>query len=154
MSIKEVVYNRKAKFLYHIKDTFEAGMVLVGSEVKSLRQGGCELKDAYVSFRKNQAYLQKAHISPYTLAGEQSHKPERLRKLLLHQKELAQIQSITKEKNMTCIPLRIYFKKGLAKVEIALAVGKTQGDKRETKKKRQDQLQIQRALKKKRSRSL
>ena len=148
--MKEVIFNRKARFLYNLKEKFEAGLVLQGSEVKSLRAGRCHLKDAYISFRGREAFLQKAHISPYNPASVHNHEPERLRKLLLNRKEIERIQGLVQQKNMTCIPLRIYFKKGKAKMEIALAVGKTHRDKRETVKKRADIRQIHRALKRKR----
>ena len=148
--MKDVVFNRKARFLYSLTEKFEAGLVLRGSEVKSLRSGRCHLKDAYISFRGGEAFLQKAHISPYGPASVYNHEPERLRKLLLNRKEIERIQGLVQQKNMTCIPLRIYFKKGKAKIEIALAVGKTHRDKRETLKKRADARQIHRALKRKR----
>ena len=148
--MKEVVFNRKARFLYNLKEKFEAGLVLRGSEVKSLRAGRCHLKDAYVSFRGREAFLQKAHISPYNPASVHNHAPERLRKLLLNRKEIERIQGLVQQKNMTCVPLRIYFKNGKAKMEIALAVGKTHKDKRETLKKRADTRQIHRALKRRR----
>ena len=148
--MKEVVFNRKARFLYNLKEKFEAGLVLQGSEVKSLRLGRCHLKDAYISFRGREAFLQKAHISPYNPASVHNHEPERLRKLLLNRKEIERIRGLVQQKNMTCIPLCIYFKKGKAKMEIALAVGKTHKDKRADLKKRADTRQIHRALKRKR----
>ena len=145
--MKDVVLNKKARFLYNLKEQFEAGLSLKGSEVKSLRAGRCHLKDAYVSFRGQEAFLQKAHIGPYAPSAEGNHEPERLRKLLLNRKEIERIQGLVKQKGMTCIPLRVYFKKGKAKVEIALAVGKTHRDRREVFKKRADERQINRALK-------
>ena len=145
--MKDAVFNRKAQFLYHLKEKFEAGLSLKGSEVKSLRAGHCHLKDAYVSFRVREAFLQKSHIGPYAPAAEGGHEPERLRKLLLNRKEIERIQGLVKQKGMTCIPLRVYFKRGRAKAEIALAVGKTHRDRREAFKKRADTRQINRALK-------
>ena len=145
--MKDVVFNKKARFLYHLKEKFEAGLQLRGSEVKSLRAGRCHLKDAYVSFRGGEIFLQKAHISPYPPATVNNHEPERLRKLLLNDKEIMHIQGLIQQKKMTCIPLRVYFKKGKAKVEIAMAVGKARGDKRETLKKRSAQRQMEIALK-------
>ena len=151
MSVKEIVYNKKAKFLYELKDKIEAGIVLKGSEVKSLREGRCHLKDAYVSFIGDELFLQKAHISPYGHSLEGGHSPERLRKLLLHRNEIEKLRGFIQQKKITCIPLRIYFKKGKAKVEIALGVGKSKKDKRSTVKKRSAERQIKRALKKNRS---
>lgn len=150
MSVKTVVMNKQASFLYHLQDKFEAGVVLKGSEVKSLREGRCHLKDAYISFSKNEAFLQKAHISPYKGSLDGGHKPERLRKLLLHKREIDKIQGFVDKKNVTCVPLKIYFKNQTAKVEIALAVRKTKGDKRQSLKKKTDQRKIERALRKKR----
>lgn len=149
--MKEVVFNRKARFLYNLKEKFEAGLILKGSEVKSLRAGRCHLKDAYISFRGREAFLQKAHISSYSPAASHNHEPERLRKLLLNRKEIEHIQGLVQQKNMTCVPLRVYFKKGRAKMEIALAVGKTHKDKRETIKKKTAARQIKRALKRSKS---
>ena len=148
MSVKEVVNNKKAYFLYHIKDKIEAGLVLTGSEVKSLRAGRCHLKDSYVSFVGDEVFLQKAHISPYKFSAEGGHKPERLRKLLLNRDEIEKIRGFIQQKKMTCVPLRIYFKRGKAKVEIGLATGKNVRDKRQTAKKKTAQRQIERALKK------
>ena len=147
MSIQEVAFNKKARFQYELQEKFEAGLVLLGSEVKSLREGRCQLKDSYISFISEEAFLQKAHISPYKKALNGGHKPERIRKLLLKQEELKRIRGLIDQKKMSCIPLRIYFKRGRAKVEIALGVGKTRGDKRQTLKKKQDTRQMERALK-------
>ncbi len=152
MSIKVVVINKKAHFLYELKEKFSAGLVLLGSEVKSLREGRCQLKDSYISFIAGEAFLQKAHISPYKKALYGGHKPERNRKLLLKQEEIKRIRGLVEQKRMTCIPLKIYFTKGLAKVEIALGIGKTKGDKRQSLKKQQAKRQMERALKKERKR--
>lgn len=146
MSVKEVVSNKKAYHLYQIKDKIEAGLVLIGSEVKSLRAGRCHLKDSYVSFKGDELFLQKAHISPYKFAENGGHEPERLRKLLLSRQEIEKIMGFIRQKKMTCIPLRIYFKKGRAKVEIGLAIGKTLGDKRESAKKKTSDRQMERAV--------
>ena len=148
MSIKEVTFNKKAKFLYELKEKFEAGIVLWGSEVKSLRAGRCHLKDAYVAFVGDEAFLQKAHISPHAASLEGGHQPERLRKLLLHKNEIEKIRGLVQQKKMACIPLRIYFKKGKAKVEIVLGIGKSQRDKRATLRKKTDERQIERSMKK------
>lgn len=147
MAIKQIAFNKKAGFLYHLKEKFQAGLVLIGSEVKSLRKGRCHLKDAYISFKGEEAFLQKAHISPYVKAFEGGHEPERLRKLLLKKEEIKRIQGLVQQKKMTCVPLSIYFKKGKAKIEIALAQGKNLKDKRESIKKREASRQMKRALK-------
>jgi SsrA-binding protein len=148
MSIKIITENRKARFDYTIVETFEAGLVLMGSEVKSLRDSQCNLKDSYVAFRGHEAYLQNAHIGVYQASSYNNHEPERLRKLLLNQSELHKIFTATTEKGLSCIPLKMYFKKGRAKVEIALAKGKKKGDKRESIKTRDTNREIQRSLRK------
>ena len=148
MSIQLVALNKKAHFLYELKEKFEAGLMLLGSEVKSLREGQCQLKDSYISFVAEEAFLQKAHISPYKKALNGGHKPDRPRKLLLRQEELQRIRGLIDQKKMSCVPLRIYFKRGRAKVEISMGIGKTKGDKRHTLKKKQAERQMERALKK------
>ncbi|RME15354.1 MAG: SsrA-binding protein SmpB [Bdellovibrio sp.] len=148
--IKIVAENRKARHDYEIIETFEAGLALTGSEVKSLRAGSCQLKDAYVAFKGNEAYLQKAHISEYKASSYNNHHPERLRKLLLHKHELEKIHGATREKGYSCVPLKVYFKKGWAKVQIALVRGKKRQDKRQTIKKKEAQREMQRQLKKSR----
>ena len=147
MSIKEAAFNKIAGFRYELKDKFEAGLVLLGSEVKSLREGRCQLKDSYISFTKEEAFLQKAHISPYKKAFQGGHKPERKRKLLLRKEELKRIRGLVEQKKMSCIPLRMYFKKGRVKVEIAIGIGKAKRDKRQSLKKKQAHRQMERALK-------
>ena len=146
MSVKSVCLNKKARFNYELTDKFEAGLVLHGSEVKSLRAGRCHLEESYVSFRKEEAFLQNAHISPYGPADNREYKPDRLRKLLLHKKEIERIQGLVQQKRMSCVPLRIYFKAGRAKLEFALGIGKTGRDKRETLKRKTADRQMQRAL--------
>jgi SsrA-binding protein len=131
-----VAENRKARFDYEIIQTFEAGIQLMGSEVKSMRDHQIQLKDAYVSFRGDEAFLQNCHIAIYKPSSVNNHEPERLRKLLLHRNELTRINSAQREKGFTCVPLKVYFSKGMAKVEIALVRGKNKIDKRETIKKR------------------
>jgi SsrA-binding protein len=150
VSIKIITDNKKARFDFEIIETFEAGLVLVGSEVKSLRNAQCSLKDSYVAFRGHEAYLQKAHIAIYTASSYNNHEPERVRKLLLHDHELKKIYAALTEKGLTCIPLKIYFKKGIAKVELALARGKKKGDKRQAVKSREADRDIQRSLRKSR----
>ena len=148
MAIKIVAENRKARHNYQIVETYEAGISLTGSEVKSLRGGTCSLAEAYISFQGNEAFLQKAHIPPYKSGGYANHEPERLRKLLLHQNELDKIHIAIAQKGMACVPLKLYFKKGWAKVEIGLGKGKKHFDKRESIKKRDVSRQISRTLRK------
>lgn len=148
--IKIINENKKARFDYEIIETFEAGLVLTGSEVKSLRHNQCTLKDSYVAFRGHEAYLQNAHIPVYAASSYNNHEPERIRKLLLHEHELDKIRAATTEKGLTCVTLKMYFKKGMAKVEIALARGKKKGDKRQSIKSREADRELQRAKRKSR----
>ncbi len=136
MSILLIQDNKKARFDYEIIETFEAGLVLTGSEVKSLRNKEVQLKDSYVSFQGNEAFLQNAHISVYKSSSYNNHTPERLRKLLLSRKEIDEIYGALREKGYSCVPLKIYFKEGRAKIEIALVKGRKAHDKREEIKKR------------------
>lgn len=148
MSIKIVSENKKAWHDFEIIEKFEAGMVLTGSEVKSLRNAQCTLKDAFVSFRGHEAFLQNAHIAVYTASSYNNHEPERIRKLLLNQSELKKIFTATTEKGLSCVALKVYFKKGIAKVEIAIARGKKKGDKRQAAKSKDAEREIQRATRK------
>lgn len=145
MSILIIQENRSARHDYHIVETFEAGLVLTGSEVKSIRARSVQLKDAYISFKGDEAFLQNAHISEYKSSSYNNHQPERLRKILLHRDELNKIYGALREKGLTCVPLKIYFKKGRVKVEIALVKGKKTHDKREAIKKRDVDNQIRRS---------
>ncbi len=144
---KIIALNRKAKFDYHFIDSVEAGIVLKGSEVKSLRAGSVQLKDAYVSFANGEAYLQNAHISVYKASSYNNHEPERKRKLLLNRIEIDKLQRQVEEKGLTCIPNKMYFKKGRVKVEIVVAKGKKHEDKREDIKKRDVNREISSRLK-------
>ena len=146
MGIKIISENKKARFDYHILETYEAGLVLKGSEVKSLRAGQCNLKDSYVSFKGVEAFLQNVHISVYKASSYNSHSPERLRKLLLHRHELNQIYGALREKGLSCIPIKLYFKKGMVKVELGLGRGKKTIDKRESIRKRQENREMQSRL--------
>lgn len=121
-------------------------MVLLGSEVKSIRNRQMQLKDSYISFRGIEAYLQKAHISEYKQSGQLGHEPERNRKLLLNKRELENIYAALREKGLSCIPLKVYFKEGRVKIEIALAKGKKAHDKREAIKKRDASLELKKTL--------
>lgn len=138
--------NRKARFDYEVVETFEAGLVLTGSEVKSLRDKAVQLKDSYISFQGDQAFLQNAHISEYKNSSYNNHAPERLRKLLLNRHELEKIYSALAERGLTCVPLKIYFKNGRAKLEIALAKGRKAHDKREAIKKRDVSAELRKSM--------
>ncbi len=132
-----ICQNRKARHEYHIEDTHEAGMVLLGPEVKSIREGRINLKDGYVDIKDGEAWLQNVHISPYTFATNTSRlDPLRPRKLLLHKRQIRKLQGKIKERGYTLIPLKVYFSDGKAKVEIALAKGKKLYDKRESLKRK------------------
>ena len=142
-----VVTNRKAFHNYHILDKYEAGMELLGSEVKSLREGNANLREAYVIIRKGQAWVSGVHIKPYSHTGFDGHEPVRNRKLLLHSREISKLKAILDQKGLTAIPLRIYFNnKGLAKLELALAKGKKTYDKKITLKERDIKRESQREL--------
>lgn len=145
--IKIVATNRKATHDYSIEDRFEAGLVLRGTEIKSIRAGLANLREGYVTLRHDELYLVNAHISPYEPAGRGGHDPLRERKLLMHRKEIFKIAQKLNERGYTLIPLKIYLKNSRAKIEIALAKGKREYDKRETIAKRDAARQIDRALK-------
>ena len=147
MTIKVVATNRKAFHEYFISDTFEAGVALVGSEIKSIRAGRVSLQDGYVSFEQGEAWLLNVHIAQYDPASRQNHDPKRRRKLLLHRREIDRLAGKVQEKGFTVIPTRLYLKDGRAKVEIGLAKGKRLYDKREAIAKRDSQRQVDRALK-------
>ncbi len=142
--IRVVATNRNARRNYTVLDTYEAGLALVGSEVKSLREGKMELKDSYGDIRSGEAYLVGAHIAPYDYAHEGGHEPERMRKLLLHRREIDKIWGALAEKGLTLVPLRVYFKDGRAKVELGLARGKTTFDKRHALRDREHQREMDR----------
>ncbi len=146
--MKIIAENKKARFDFEIIETFEAGLVLTGSEVKSLRDGKLQLKDAYVAFQGHEAFLQKAHIGVYMASSYNNHEPERLRKILLHAHQLKDLQVNIQEKGLTCVCLKMYFKKGIAKLELGVARGKKKGDKRQDVKTRDVNREIQRTLRK------
>lgn len=150
MGIKIIAENRKARFDFTVIDDFEAGIELMGSEVKSLRNSQVTLKDSYISFKGDEAFLQNAHISEYKASSYNNHSPERLRKLLLHRIELNRIFDAIREKGLTCVPLKIYFKKGRVKLQIALVKGKDKGDKRQDAKKRDANREMAQHLRKSR----
>lgn len=148
MSIKVVATNRKAKHDYFILDSFEAGLVLRGSEIKSIRAGQISLAEAYVRTDGTNAWLVDAYIAPYKQATIHNHEPKRPRKLLLHAKEIRNIFQDIRQKGVTVIPLRIYLKNGIAKAEIAIAKGKKSYDKRADLAKRDAEREIERHLRK------
>lgn len=145
-SDKTVCNNRKARFQYAIIDTIEAGMVLTGTEVKSLRAGKASLDEAYARVEKGEIWLLKAEIPEYEMGNRMNHEPKRKRKLLLHRREIAKFVLGREEQGFTLIPLRIYFRRGKAKVEIAVARGKKLHDKRESLKAKSAKKEIQRAI--------
>jgi SsrA-binding protein len=145
-----IVDNRRARHDYHLLDRFEAGLVLTGTEVKSLRAGRATLDGAYGDVRDGQAWLVGAHIAPYEQASLDAHDPDRDRKLLLHRGEISSLIGKVRERGLTLVPTKLYFKDGRAKVELALARGKEQRDKRRDIAKRDADRQIERALKSRR----
>jgi SsrA-binding protein len=148
MEVERVICtNRKAIHDYHIEDSYEAGLVLVGSEVKSLRAGRANLKDSYAGIKEGEVYLYNCHISPYAEANQFNHEPRRTRKLLLHKGEIKKLVGKTTERGYTLVPLKLYFKGGKAKVQLALARGKKLYDKRRAIKEREDKRELARALK-------
>jgi SsrA-binding protein len=134
---KLIASNKKALHDYFVVQKLEAGVVLTGTEVKALRDGKANLKDAYVIFKNGEAYLFGLHISPYSHGNIQNHEPERTRKLLLHKRELEKLHTQTAEKGLTVVPLRLYFKGPRVKTEIAVVRGKKQYDKRDTERSRE-----------------
>jgi SsrA-binding protein len=146
MSEKVIATNRKAKHDYFLLESFEAGLVLQGSEIKSIRAGRISIKEAYVRTDGNEAWLVDCHIAPYDPASRQNHEPRRERKLLLHRKEIDKLWDEVRQKGVTIVPLRVYLKNGRAKLEIALAKGKRKYDKRQAVAKRDAEREIERAL--------
>jgi len=146
-----VCTNRKARHDYFIEATYEAGIVLWGTEVKALREGRANLKDSYAKIKDGEVWLYNCHISPYRAGGQMNHDPLRVRKLLLHRREIRRLVGRTSEMGYTLVPLSIYFTpRGLAKVELALARGKKSHDKRQALKEREARLEIERALRRRR----
>jgi SsrA-binding protein len=141
-----IASNRKARHDYHIEDTFEAGLALTGTEVKALRMGRVSLTDGFAQFTGDELWLEGVHIPEYSQGTWTNHAPRRRRKLLLHRIELEKISTKTREKGRTIVPLSLYWKDGRAKVEIALATGKREYDKRNTLRERQDRREAERAM--------
>jgi len=146
--IKIIASNKKAYYNYHILEKYEAGLVLKGSEVKALREGKCNLKDGYARIREDEMWLIGITIGSYKNASDDGHEPERSRKLLMHRFEIKKIYRKVTEKGITLIPLKIYLKKGIVKVEIGLATGKKEYDKRESLSQRDRERELDRLQKK------
>lgn len=147
--IKVITHNRRASHEYHLLDRYEAGLVLTGTEIKSIRENKVSLQRAYVQPRNGELWLMEAHIAEYEHGNRENHEPTRPRKMLLHRREINKIIDELTMKGVTMIPTRLYLKNGLAKVEVALAKGKKLYDKRADLKKRESKRQIERALKEK-----
>lgn len=147
--IKPVVENRRARHEYHIEETYEAGLALVGTEVKSLRNGKGNLQDAYAIVKSGEVWVNNFHISPYEQGNQFNHDPKRPKKLLLHKNEIRKLLGLQKEKGYALIPLKIFFKHGLAKMDLAVAVGKKLYDKRQDMADRDARRDLERAIKSK-----
>ena len=142
----DIATNRQARYRYSFLETWEAGMVLTGTEVKSLREGKAQIKDGYATVRDGEVWLHNVHIPPYGPASRENHEPERSRKLLMHRREIERLIGKTREKGLTLVPTRLYFRGGRAKVEVALAKGKDVGDKRQAIKEREMKREMERAI--------
>lgn len=147
-----IATNRRARYEYEVLDRLEAGIALLGPEVKSLREGKANLTDAYATIRRGELWLLNLHISPYDPASRENGNPRRERKLLLHRREIAKLDGRVQESGLTLVPLSLYWKGGRAKVELALVRGKRRHDKRETIKKRETDRELQRAMRGQRGR--
>ncbi len=148
---KQIAHNRKARHNYEILEKYETGIVLAGTEVKSLRDGRANFKDSYAAVRNNEVWLYGMHISPYSHGNINNHNPERDRKLLLHRNEIRRLIGKTKETGLTLVPLQLYFKNGKVKVELALAKGKKQYDKRQAIAKREADRETKRVFRARRA---
>ncbi len=149
MTNKVVIANKKARFQYEIIETFEAGIVLQGTEVKSLRLGKGNIQDSYATIQDGEAFLYNMHISPYEQGNIYNHDPDRTRKLLLHKQEIKRLTGKVMERGLTLVPLKIYFKNGKAKVELGLARGKSLVDRRKDIARRDEQRMVEREFKQK-----
>ena len=141
-----IARNKRARHDYHILEHWEAGLVLTGTEVKSLRDGKANLSDAYAIVKGGEVYLLNLHISPYDKGNQFNHEPTRTRKLLLHRKEIRRMIGAVERQGLTLVPLELYFKKGIAKVQLALGKGKKLHDKRDDEKRRDDEREMARAV--------
>lgn len=148
--MSQIAENKNAFRNYHLFERFEAGIVLKGTEVKSIRNGGLQIRDAYANIQNSEVYLQNMNISPYSHGNRFNHDPLRPRKLLLHKQEIRKLIGSVVEKGFTLVPIRLFWLKGRVKVELALAKGKTKSDRREDIKRRDAQREINFALKKRR----
>jgi len=148
-SEKIICQNKTARINYFIDETYEAGIVLVGTEVKSLRDGHANLKDSYALVKNEEVYLYELHVSPYSHGNRYNHNPLRVRKLLLHKKEIRRLYGKSRERGLTLVPLKMYFKNGKVKVEIGIGRGKKRYDKREDLKLKEDRRDIERGFRSK-----
>ncbi len=146
MGSRDAAFNRSAAFHYFLEDRFEAGVALRGTEVKSIREGKANLRDAYGLLKDGEAFLLNAHIGPFSHGNAMNHEELRTRKLLLHKREIEKLTAATKQKGYTLIPVRFYFKNGKVKLEIALAKGKQDWDKRETERKKETDRETKAAI--------
>jgi len=146
-NVKTIAVNKKAYHDYHILESHEAGIALKGSEIKSIRMGRVNIRDAYARPEKGELWLYNSHISAYQAGGFNTHEPDRRRKLLMHRSQIADLEQTANQKGLTLVPLRIYIKNGLAKLEIGVGRGKKQFDKRETIAKRETDRVVERAMK-------
>lgn len=147
--VKNIAVNRKARHDYHIIDIYEVGLVLKGTEVKSLRESKVSLRESFAQFENNELYIMSMHISPYAFGNIFNVDPKRTRKLLMHKREIQRLKAQVQEKGLTLVPLRIYFKKGHAKIELALVKGKRLYDKRQALTEKDAQREVERELKNK-----
>ena len=144
---KTIAVNKKAYHDYHILEGHEAGLALTGSEIKSIRLGRVNIGDAYARPEKGELWLYNSHVSVYQVGGFKTHEPDRRRKLLMHRNQIAELEQIANQKGLTLVPLRIYIKNGIAKLEIGVGRGKKQYDKRDTIARRETEREVERAMK-------
>jgi SsrA-binding protein len=150
MAERDIAVNRRARHSYHIEETVEGGLVLTGTEVKALRAGRASLQEAFARVERDEVWIYHMHIPPYEAGNIFNHDPMRTRKVLLHRREVSRLLGKAQQKGYTLIPMRLYFKRGLAKVELAVARGKREYDKRETIARREAQREIERAVRRRR----
>ena len=146
MPPRDVATNRQASYRYHLLEKWEVGLVLQGTEVKALREGKAQIKDGYAAVQDGEVWLHNVHIPPYAPATRENHEPERPRKLLMHRREIERLIGKTRERGLTIVPTRLYFKGARAKVEVALARGKDVGDKRQAIKEREMKREMERSI--------
>ena len=146
-NIKTITVNKKAYHDYHILESYEAGIALKGSEIKSIRMGRVNIRDAYARPEKGELWLHNSHISAYQAGGFDTHEPDRRRKLLMHRNQIAELAEMASQKGLTLVPLRIYIKGGIAKLEMGVGRGKKMYDKRDTIARRETEREVERAMK-------